>query len=53
MFHKIIEEQMNFNRHLSQRFAEWIKPIPFPSLENQTQETKLEYPTDYEGEPTI
>ena len=40
----------HINRHLSQRFAEWIKPIPFPSLETQTKETKLEYPV-YEGEP--
>ena len=42
----------HINRHLSQRFAEWIKPIPFPSLETQTKETKLDYP-DYEGDPTF
>ena len=40
----------HINRHLSQRFAEWIKPIPFPSIETQTKETKLDYP-DYEGSP--
>ena len=36
----------HINRHLSQRFAEWIRPIPFPSLETQTKETKLEYSTE-------
>lgn len=40
----------HINRHLSQRFAEWIKPIPFPSLETQAKESKVDYP-NYEGEP--
>lgn len=42
----------HINRHLSQRFAEWIPPILFPSKENQTKETKIDYPT-YEGEPNF
>lgn len=39
------------NRHLSQRFAEWITPIPFPNNPNKGKEEKAEY--DYpqlEGE---
>lgn len=39
----------HINRHLSQRFAEWIAPIPFPSLETQTKEAP--YPTELVEEP--
>ena len=41
-----------FNKILIERTNGEISLPPFPSLETQTKETKLDYP-DYEGEPTI
>ena len=41
-----------FNKILIERTNGEISLPPFPSLETQTKETKLDYP-DYEGEPTF
>lgn len=37
----------HINRHLSERFAEWIAPIAFPSLENQTKELTKKLSANY------
>mgnify|MGYP001618616354 FL=1 len=41
-----------FNKILIERTNGEISLPPFPSIETQTKETKLDYP-DYEGEPTF
>lgn len=41
----------NFNKILIERTKGEISLPPFPSLETQVKESKVDYPTDYQGEP--